>query len=435
MPQQYKSVFISYRINAAAMGARAVYQSLAMHGYDVFVDVERLTLGQFEDQLLKQITSRAHFILILSPGTLERCQEPNDWVLRELEKAISTDRNIVPLFMNNFDIQDIDAYLPQVIAEKVKRLQGVRVPYDYFDAAMDRLRRNLEAPISVILEEVTPSQAKFAQHAQAEFETKTQMGSIRLDAEWHYQQAISKTQTGDHEGSIHSYSHAISLNPEYAEAYRDRGVSYLKLDQYENALHDVNQAIKLNANDYRAFRSRGYIFNILGRYHDAIHDLTMALRINPDDAKSLYHLGIAHYHNQDHEKALANYDAALLLSPDAATFYNRGLVFHHMSRYVDAIDNYGQALGLDPHHTDALYNRAAAYSNVGEYDDALMDYTTLIHLKPDDPNIYTQRGYTHYNMGNYAAAITDYDVALSFDPNHDFAKKNRQLAILKRDAR
>jgi len=57
---------------------------LRQHGYDVFMDVESIDSGQFETIILDQIAARAHFLVILTHGTLERCQEPNDWLRREI---------------------------------------------------------------------------------------------------------------------------------------------------------------------------------------------------------------------------------------------------------------------------------------------------------------------------------------------------------------
>jgi hypothetical protein len=54
------SVFLSYRRNVSAFIARAVFQDLRQHGYDVFMDVESIDSGQFETIILNQIAARAH---------------------------------------------------------------------------------------------------------------------------------------------------------------------------------------------------------------------------------------------------------------------------------------------------------------------------------------------------------------------------------------
>ncbi len=102
MPDEHKTVFISYRRKVAAYHARAIFQDLRANGYDVFMDVENIDSGQFDQIILNQIEARAHFLMILTPGSVERCAEPSDWLRREIEYAMDKQRNIVPLFINGF---------------------------------------------------------------------------------------------------------------------------------------------------------------------------------------------------------------------------------------------------------------------------------------------------------------------------------------------
>jgi hypothetical protein len=72
MERVEKSVFISYR-RTNVPWALAVWQNLTHHGYDVFFDYEGIGSGDFESIILGNITSRVHFLIILSPSALERC--------------------------------------------------------------------------------------------------------------------------------------------------------------------------------------------------------------------------------------------------------------------------------------------------------------------------------------------------------------------------
>ena len=147
MTQEHKTVFISYRRNVSAFIARAVFQDLRANGYDVFMDVENIDSGQFDTIILRQIEARAHFVVILAPGTIERCVEPDDWLRREIEHAIDTQRNIVPLLVNDFTFGGTEQYLTGKLVE-LPRFNGLEVPHNYFDAAMERLRtRFLKQPV------------------------------------------------------------------------------------------------------------------------------------------------------------------------------------------------------------------------------------------------------------------------------------------------
>ena len=151
MTQVEKTVFISYR-RTNIFTARAIYQNLTQHGYDVFFDYENIDSGDFSQQILQSIESRAHFLLILTPSALERCREPDDWVRREIEHAIKFKRNIVPLTLENFDFDEMSEYLPIHIGETLGKYNALKVPTGYFEEAMKRLReRFLSKSLNMIL--------------------------------------------------------------------------------------------------------------------------------------------------------------------------------------------------------------------------------------------------------------------------------------------
>jgi hypothetical protein len=102
MARVEKTVFISYR-RTNAPWALAIFQNLNNNGYDVFFDYEGIASGDFEGVILGNIKARAHFIVLLTPSALERCNEPTDWLRREIETALASKRNIVPLMLEGFD--------------------------------------------------------------------------------------------------------------------------------------------------------------------------------------------------------------------------------------------------------------------------------------------------------------------------------------------
>ena len=99
-----KTVFISYRRKDISW-ALLVYHRLTANGYDVFFDYTSIPSGDFEQIIISNIKARAHFLVILTPTSLDRCNEPGDWLRREIETAISVKRNIVPLFFDSFSLQ------------------------------------------------------------------------------------------------------------------------------------------------------------------------------------------------------------------------------------------------------------------------------------------------------------------------------------------
>ena len=67
-----ETVFISYR-RTNFFVALAIYQYLVQDGYDVFFDYTGLDSGAFESVILENIRARAHFLVLLTPSALQRC--------------------------------------------------------------------------------------------------------------------------------------------------------------------------------------------------------------------------------------------------------------------------------------------------------------------------------------------------------------------------
>jgi signal transduction histidine kinase len=164
-----KKVFISYR-RGNVPWAFLISRDLSNHGYDVFVDLAGVASGDFAPVILQNIRSRAHFVLLLTPTALDRCEEPGDWLRQEIETALDTRRNIVPIFLEGFE------YKTPAIANRLTRAlkllpryQGIVLQPEYFDLAMQRLRERLSVAVGAVAhppsEEMTAS-AEIALRAQ-----------------------------------------------------------------------------------------------------------------------------------------------------------------------------------------------------------------------------------------------------------------------------
>jgi hypothetical protein len=129
-----KTVFVSYR-RADEPWALAIFLDLKQHGYDVFIDYDGIASGDFEAVILENIKARAHFLVLLTPTALEGCGDPNDWMRREIEAALYSQRNIVPLMLAGFDFGTpaIASRLTGKLAA-LKQYNGLAIPQGYFFA-------------------------------------------------------------------------------------------------------------------------------------------------------------------------------------------------------------------------------------------------------------------------------------------------------------
>ena len=145
MGQNKYDIFISYR-RTAYDTANLVAEKLRNAGYSVFFDIDTLTSGKFNEQLLTVILNCKDFILILPKDGLDRCDNPEDWIRREVACAIDSNKNIIPIMLTGFEWPD---ELPEDIAELPKYQAIAPAGHAYFDMAVERLKSYLKSKPSV----------------------------------------------------------------------------------------------------------------------------------------------------------------------------------------------------------------------------------------------------------------------------------------------
>ncbi|MFN7920160.1 MAG: toll/interleukin-1 receptor domain-containing protein [Bryobacteraceae bacterium] len=132
-------LFISYRRENGAAEARLLRERLMQDGWRVFLDVADLKKGYFDEALLEYIASAPNFLVVLSPRSLDRCVSEQDWLRREIEHAIATGRNIIPVMLPGFAWP---AELPEQM-QSLPRHQGLDYSHVYFDAMIQRIDESM----------------------------------------------------------------------------------------------------------------------------------------------------------------------------------------------------------------------------------------------------------------------------------------------------
>ncbi|KAI8120854.1 Sterile alpha and TIR motif-containing protein 1 [Lucilia cuprina] len=135
-------VFVSYRRSNGSQLASLLKVHLQLRGFSVFIDVERLEAGKFDNGLLNSIRQAKNFVLVLTPNALERCVDDNeckDWVHREIVAALNSNCNIIPIIDSQFFWPEPER-LPEDM-RSVCHFNGVTWIHDYQDACIDKLER------------------------------------------------------------------------------------------------------------------------------------------------------------------------------------------------------------------------------------------------------------------------------------------------------
>jgi tetratricopeptide (TPR) repeat protein len=78
---------------------------------------------------------------------------------------------------------------------------------------------------------------------------------------------------------------AIKIDPNYVNAYNNRGVARSKLGDKQGAIEDYTQAIKIDPNYVNAYYNRGVARSELGDKQGAIKDFQTAANIYKKEGK------------------------------------------------------------------------------------------------------------------------------------------------------
>ncbi len=126
-------------------------------------------------------------------------------------------------------------------------------------------------------------------------------------------------------------------------------------------------------------------------------------------ASGLYKQGVSLQKENQCEKAIEKFDAAIQRSPKMVNaYFSRGICHFRLDHNKEARNDFGQAIQLRPDFVEAHYNVGLVYLNLGETDPALAAFENAIRLKPDDPDAHRQRGEILRDRGELSEALAEY---------------------------
>jgi tetratricopeptide (TPR) repeat protein len=432
------SVFISYRRTASFIFTLAVYQEFQKHGIDCFFDLEDIPAGKFDSVILNQIAARPYFMPILMPGTLDRCTQAGDWVLREYTEAVRLQRVIIPLRTTDFDFGDIEKYLPPDIAAEFNRANIVEVPTQYFRYAIQDITSRILKPIPIPVQE-TPENDRDALARklalangatlvpQEELEREIRHFRIRtddLDAQIaHYEQMLPLVENGDSEMGFIGSKKAFIIQGKktLASSYIHRGNRKMQQGDIAGAVEDYTAGIKYDPDNPTfadAYLNRGVAREQKRDLKGAIEDYTKAIALQPTLALAYGNRGQIYIDLENFKAAITDFNEAVRLDPELASAFNsRGVAREKMGDLDGAITDYSKAIEVNPSHFRAYFNRAEVFGQKGNWKAAITNYDAAIRLNPRSAAAYFYRSSARYELGDINGAITDLDEAVRIEPN------------------
>lgn len=169
-----------------------------------------------------------------------------------------------------------------------------------------------------------------------------------------------------------------------AELLRIQGNLFFANNEYEEAVGSYDKALELQPNYHQAWYNRGLALSNLGRHEVAVASFDKVLELQPDKRDAWNNRGIALSTLGRHEAAVASFDKALELQSDYYQGWNnRGFLLSNLGRYEAAVASFDKALELKPDYHLAWYNKARCYALQSSVDLAIENLQQAIKLNPN----------------------------------------------------
>ena len=209
------------------------------------------------------------------------------------------------------------------------------------------------------------------------------------------------------------------------------GYLHFALGNHEIAIEQYKQAITLKPDYAEAYSSMGDTLRQLERYREAIEAYKKAIAIEPDYAWAYRGIGLAYYRLERYREAIEAYKKVVAIEPDFADAYCfMGRVYRELKRYPEAIEAYKNAIAIKPDYPDAYSLMGRVYDELKRYPEAIEASKKAIAIKPDYPDAYSLMGHVYYELKRYPEAIAAYEQFLRLEPTGDMADLVRSSGLI-----
>lgn len=151
----------------------------------------------------------------------------------------------------------------------------------------------------------------------------------------------------------------------------------------------------------------------LDKLPEGFRGLTTASQINPNDFEVNYYLGLAHYKNNEFDKAVPRFKKVLVVKPEATGINSPlGLSLYKAKHFREALQYLKRALDENPENKEALFAMADGMNESGYGEKAIK---VFMHLRPDPEfgaRACLAAGLFHLKQGDSEKAIQDFEIGL-----------------------
>ena len=242
--------------------------------------------------------------------------------------------------------------------------------------------------------------------------------------------SVALKDQGNLDEAIEVCNKAILLNPDFTEAYNNLGNALKDQGKLDKAVEAFKKAILLKPNYSEAYNNLANTLKDQGKLDEAIEACNKAILFKPDYANAYNNMGNVLKDQGKLDEAIEAFKKSLLLKPDDADAYNNiGNVLKDQDKLNEAIKTYKKAILLKPNYTEAYSNMGNVLKDQGKLDEAIEAFKKSLLLKPDYTEVYNNLGNALKDQGKLDEAIETFKKTLLLKPDCEIAYNNMGIAF------
>jgi tetratricopeptide (TPR) repeat protein len=177
---------------------------------------------------------------------------------------------------------------------------------------------------------------------------------------------IMQYQKGNYKAAASSFKQAISLKPDYVDAYNYQAMADLKAGNKKSAINAYNISLKLDRTQDDVHVKLANIYIEDKNYIQAAKELKAASKLNPSNPLPHYTLGLMQQQTDKPAEAVASFKQVVRLAPkDGNAYYGLGAALSAQGKYDEAIVQLKKATNLKRDFAPAIFELGNAYAKQG----------------------------------------------------------------------
>lgn len=182
----------------------------------------------------------------------------------------------------------------------------------------------------------------------------------------HYKLGDAMAEQGRNAEAINHYYEALRIKSKHWPGiYLNLGVALMAVGKINESIDSFSMAIQIRPDFAEAYNNLGVAMENQGNFTEAAQHYREALRIKYDYAEAHNNLGVVLNKQDNFSEATSHYLKALQINPEYESAHNNlGNALAHQGNYQGAIYHYKEALRINHNYAEAYYNLRKIYANM-----------------------------------------------------------------------